>query len=209
MGGCDSDEVSFNKRAILVRDNCYLLRLPPQVRGRFIGFDGGSVYPKWCWRASAALAHRLSLLFLSSSSAKVVIGNREGRATVVLWWLRSSRTRFWSIISAAVEALKSLAKMALFMPVLVAGNCLTSVVRPRSSSGVESFAWPETSGSVPVFVHGCSDLSSMLRIGREEGLDCFVKSFSKVLSTYARDPYVFSIFYGVLCNNFVLPLSIK
>jgi hypothetical protein len=75
VGGRNSDEVFFNKGVILVRHNCYLLRMPPQVRGRFIGFDGGSIYLKWCWRASAALAYRLSLLFLYSSSAKVVIGN--------------------------------------------------------------------------------------------------------------------------------------
>ena len=78
------------------------------------------------------------------------------------------------------------------------GRFSTSIGRPSGSSGAEDFAGPKTSGFVPVSVYGCSGLSSVLRSGEEEGLDCNWESFSKVLSTKARDPYVISIFYGIL-----------
>jgi hypothetical protein len=138
----------------------------------------------------------------------VVIEVEVDRAGVVLWWLRGSRTRnSLSFFSATVVmALKSLAKKGHFLPDLFSANYSTSVGRLCWSSGVEGFAGPDVSGFVPVFVHGCSVLSSELSSGKEEGLDCFFRSFSMVLSTIARDPYVVSVLYGVLCNHFVLPL---
>jgi hypothetical protein len=81
------------------------------------------------------------------------------------------------------------------MPVS-SGECPTSVGRPSLSSGAEDLTGPATSGSVPVVVHGCSALCSSLHSGEEEGLDCNFRSFSNVLSTNARDPYVNFYFMG-------------
>jgi hypothetical protein len=75
-----------------------------------------------------------------------------------------------------------------------------------NTADAESFARAKTSGLVPALVHGCSALRFLLRSGEEGGLNCKVKSFSKVFSAFARDPCVFSLFLGVLCNKFVPPL---
>jgi hypothetical protein len=138
----------------------------------------------------------------------VVFEDEVGRVAAKLGRPWSSRTRlYWSIFSVSVdEAQKSLAKMAFLLLAPLAGVYLTSIGRPCSSSGVDGFAGLEASGFVPVFNHGCSDLNFLLRRGKEDGLDCFVSSFSEVFLTNARDPYVISVFDGIPCNHFVLPL---
>jgi hypothetical protein len=86
------------------------------------------------------------------------------------------------------------------------GRLSTSIRRSFFTVGAECFARPKASGFVPALVHGCSALRFLLRSGEEGGLNCKVKSFSKVFSAFARDPCVFSLFLGVLCNKFVPPL---
>jgi hypothetical protein len=86
------------------------------------------------------------------------------------------------------------------------GKSSTSFWRPFIGAVAGSFARPTASGSVPAVVDGCSELRLLLRSGEEEGLDCNLRSFSKVLPTKARDLCVFFSFYGVLCNIFVPPL---
>ena len=131
----------------------------------------------------------------------------DGGDNVLRRFWSSGTSSIWSVISASVDvALNLLAKMAIFMPDWFAGKCSTSFVRPISSSCVEGLAGPETSGAVPVFVHGCNGVSSLLRRGEEEGLVCDLESFSKVLSTYTRDLCVIFRFYGVLCKHLVPPL---
>jgi hypothetical protein len=86
------------------------------------------------------------------------------------------------------------------------GKSSTSFWRPFIGAVAGSFARPRASGLVPALIHGFSALRFPLRSGEEEGLNCYVKSFSKVFTTFARDPCVFSSFLRVLCNNFVPPL---
>jgi hypothetical protein len=86
------------------------------------------------------------------------------------------------------------------------GKSSTSFWRPFINAVDGSFARPKASGPVPAVVYGCSDRHLLLRSGEEEGLDCNLKSFSKVSPTKARDLCVFFSFYGVLCNIFVPPL---
>jgi hypothetical protein len=83
------------------------------------------------------------------------------------------------------------------------GKFFTSFWRPFIDAVAGSFARPMASGPVPAVVHGCSELRLLLRRGEEEGLDCNLRSFSKVFPTKARDLCVFFSFYGVLCNIFV------
>jgi hypothetical protein len=82
----------------------------------------------------------------------------------------------------------------------------TSFWRPFFTVSAECFTRPKASGLVPALVHGCSVMRFLLRSGEERGLNCNVKSFSKVFSAFAGDPCVFSLFLGVLCNKFVPPL---
>jgi hypothetical protein len=111
-----------------VRHRRHLLHPLPQVRGRFVGSDGGPIYMLWCWRALAALAHRRPVLFFLSSGAKVVMGIGMGGDDKELGWRRRPRTNFWSYFSAK-GALKSMARKASFLPEST-GDCITSFVRP-------------------------------------------------------------------------------
>jgi hypothetical protein len=95
--------------------------------------------------------------------------------------------------------------MVLSTPVCF-GTFPTSVRRPFFNAGAESFTRPEASGFVPVVVHGCSVLRSMLHSGEEDGLGSNLYNFRKVLSTNTRDLCVFFLFLDVLCNKFVPPL---
>jgi hypothetical protein len=87
----------------------------------------------------------------------------------------------------------SVAKMVFFMPVC-SRKFPTSIGRPFYNSGAERFTRLEASGFVPVFVHGCSVLSSLLCSVEEDGLDCNLKSFSKVLFTNTRESCVSFLF---------------
>jgi hypothetical protein len=122
-------------------------------------------------------------------------------------WSRRSRTDDFSSISSASKqkTLIPVAKMVCFMPVC-SGEFQTYIGRPSFSSGAECFVRSEKSGLVPVFVHGCNMLNSLLRSGDEEGLQCNPKSFSNFISTNTRDSYVISLFLGVLCTKLVPPL---
>jgi hypothetical protein len=143
--------------------------------------------------------------------AVVVIQIEAATAAVVtrgIWsygaissWSFFAATKFWK--------LKSLATKSHIKPDMISGEISTSNGRPFWSSGAEGLVRLETSGSVPVSSHGCSELSSQLRRGEEKGPDCFSNVFSRVFSTNARDPYVISAFYWVLCNSSVLSLLLE
>jgi hypothetical protein len=102
-----------------------------------------------------------------------------------------------------------LATKSHIRPDMISAKISTSTGRPFWSSGVEGLVRLETSGSVPVSSHGCSELSSQLRRGEEKGLYCFSRLSSRVFSINARDPYVIYEFYGVLCNSSLLPLLLE
>jgi hypothetical protein len=150
----------------------------------------------------------LSLFFFNFLGAMVVIQIEVDKAAAVARWVRSTEARLsWSFSSATkFWELKSLAMESHFRPGMISGKNSTSTGRPFWSSGVEGLVRLEASGSVPVSSHGCSELISDLHRGEEKGLDCFLRFFSRVFSTNARDPYVISEFYGILCNSSVLPL---
>lgn len=181
----------WNKIRLLARHHCYLLYSPPQVRGRNFGSDGESFPLLWCWRAVAAPAVLLALLFFFSSGSMVVMGEVLLRADAQLGWLWSSRTCFsWSISPKSIDwTMDSMAKMAFFKPVC-SGKYSTSIGRPFSSSGAGCFAGAKASGVVPVVVHGCSALSSPLHShsGEESGLVCnfniLAKSTLQILGIY-------------------------
>jgi hypothetical protein len=138
----------------------------------------------------------------------VVIQIEADTTDVVTRWVRSyGAISFWSLFSATkFWKMKSLATKSHIRPDMISAKISTSTGRPFWSSGVEGLVRLETSGSVPVSSHGCSELISDLHRGEEKGLDCFLRFFSRVFSTNARDPYVISEFYGILCNSSVLPL---
>lgn len=172
----DAEAAPANPQARLHR---HLLCSPLRARGSSSVMDGESVSMERCCRAS---------------------GSWLG------WSWRSRTNDSWSFYSASRQrTLIHVAKMVCLIPVC-SSEFLASIGRPSFSSGAECFARPEASGLVPVFVHSCSVLNSLLRSGEEEGLHCNLKSFSKVLSTNTRDSYVLSLFLGILCTKLVPPL---
>jgi hypothetical protein len=87
-------------------------------------------------------------------------------------------------------------------PAMLPDISLTSFVRPSMRSASALCVYTAASGSVPVSVHdgGSPGLQIQLDGGQRERPDCFVQAFSKVFSTFIRDLYVISSFYGVLCK---------
>jgi hypothetical protein len=77
----------------------------------------------------------------------------------------------------------------------------TSMVRPSSRFHPAFIVSAEASGFVPAPVLDGGDCDLSLNGGEREGSDCFLKSFSEVLSAITRDPCVISISFGVLCKT--------
>jgi hypothetical protein len=158
----------------------HLLCLPLLARGRSPGSDGEWVSPLRWWSTSAAIVCPLVALFNSFSCSMVEIREGDEVAAGKLGRQWSSRTIIWSTSLAILEDFpKSFALSRLFKPVRFFGEISTSFMRPLVSSAAERFAGTKTSGVVPVYVHGCSVQSSLLRGVEEEELDCILPSLCK------------------------------
>jgi hypothetical protein len=71
-------------------------------------------------------------------------------------------------------------------------------------SAAAAIVGSEASGFVPASVLDGGSSGLWLGGGERGGPVCFSVSLREVLPTFARDLCVFSVFYGVSCNNLYL-----
>ena len=194
----------LNKPDVEVCRHRYHLRLPPLVRGRNLWSDGEPISSMRCGRACTAPASLKDAPVVLSLGAMVAMQEVGGMADGESEWCWSLRTCCWSNTSATPDGWPtSMAMSWPFKPERLPGVIATSFVRP-SRLAAEGVAGTETSGFVPVEVHGCSVLVSVLLGGEEGGLDCVSIFFSEAFLTNVKDLYVIFLFHGVLCNHVYL-----